>query len=249
MGAFLVGETMDKEKPEYFIELSHNNGKDRILFPVLPEQLEIKRKGRGETFDIIGLGQINVIHSKELSEISFESFFPANGRAPYVIHSALFKSPGYLVKKISRWQESQYPSRITIKAPNMKLTLAVSIEQFDRRAVAGTDDIEFQISFREYKFYAPRRLKVGTKPAAAAGTTATAAKPTTTVKDAGAKRPDERVPATTYKLKPGENLWSVAKKQLGDENRWKEIQKLNNIKDADLKKLQAGMMLKLPPKK
>ena len=37
---------------------------------------------------------------------------------------------------------------------------------------------------------------------------------------------------TTHTVKKGDTLWSIAKKYLGDGNRYKEIQKANGLKDA-----------------
>ena len=223
---------------EYYIQLSHNNGAEKILFPVLPEELNVKKKGRGETYSIVGFGEVQAIHSRELAEISFESFFPAT-RATYMsIDPVLWQRPTNYINLINKWQEARFPSRITIKAPNFTLTLPVSIEQFDRREVAGSGDIEFQLTVKEYVFHSAKKIKATTD--AAGNTTLTPEAP---------QRPDERVPPTSYTLKAGDNLWKVAQLQLGDGSRWKEIQKLNNLTEADLKKLQPGQVLKLPERK
>lgn len=225
----------EEDKLDYVIKISYNNEAEHIYIPVLPESLEIKKKGKGQGYDIIGLGEINVIHSPELSEITFSSFFPET-KAPYMsISSLLWKEPLEYIGKIIEWQASKHPCRLSIKAPNLTMSIPVSIEQFDYRERAGSGDIEYQLSLKEYRFYAPRRYKLETK-----------ADGTTVLKDKGTKRLDERVPPTSYALKAGDNLWKVAKLQLNDETRWREIQKLNNIKDADLKKLPIGLVLKLP---
>jgi nucleoid-associated protein YgaU len=45
-------------------------------------------------------------------------------------------------------------------------------------------------------------------------------------------------------VKSGESLWIIAKKELGDGSRWKEIQELNGLKKPEAIKI--GMKLKLP---
>lgn len=47
----------------------------------------------------------------------------------------------------------------------------------------------------------------------------------------------------TYKVKKGDSLWSIAKNNLGDGNRWPEIKALNNLPSNTI---YAGTTLKLP---
>ncbi|WP_053207953.1 LysM peptidoglycan-binding domain-containing protein [Jiangella muralis] len=54
-------------------------------------------------------------------------------------------------------------------------------------------------------------------------------------------------PATrTYVVKKGDTLWEISRKFLGDPYRWKEIAKLNGVKDP--RKLQIGHKLTIPPR-
>jgi nucleoid-associated protein YgaU len=59
-------------------------------------------------------------------------------------------------------------------------------------------------------------------------------------------RPSDKEQPKTYTLVSGDTLIKVARIQLGNESRWREIQKLNGISDAELTRLQVGMKLKLP---
>ena len=43
-------------------------------------------------------------------------------------------------------------------------------------------------------------------------------------------RPAEQPQAKTYTVKSGDCLWNIAKKQLGDGSRWKEIHDLNRVR-------------------
>lgn len=51
------------------------------------------------------------------------------------------------------------------------------------------------------------------------------------------------IPLTTYTVKKGDSLWSIAKKFLGDGNRYKEIQKVNGLKDTAI---YPNTVLKIP---
>lgn len=48
---------------------------------------------------------------------------------------------------------------------------------------------------------------------------------------------------TNYTVKNGDTLWGIAKKLLGDGNRYREIQKENGLADTVIR---AGMVLKIP---
>ncbi|MBI0297653.1 N-acetylmuramoyl-L-alanine amidase [Streptomyces sp. PRKS01-29] len=52
--------------------------------------------------------------------------------------------------------------------------------------------------------------------------------------------------STTYTVGKGDTLWSIAASKLGDGNRYKEIAKLNGLRDADT--IVPGQELKLPRK-
>lgn len=66
------------------------------------------------------------------------------------------------------------------------------------------------------------------------------------VKKNAPTRPNTKPKPTTYTLKAGDNLWKVAKFYTGNGNRYPELQKLNGIKDSQLRKLPIGFVLKIP---
>ncbi|MBJ6360429.1 LysM peptidoglycan-binding domain-containing protein [Paenibacillus sp. GCM10012307] len=237
--AVAKSEDGENKEPLYRFTLSHNNGAESFDFPVLPESIEVQKKGRGQTYDILGIGEINIIQSGELAEISFEGVFPAR-RVHYLsINKDKWKSPSYYIQKINQWQASGHPSRLSVKTETLDFTMAVSIEQFDRREAAGEGgDIAFKLSFKEYKFYMARRVIVDTNTQGE----------TKVSKDTPA-RPDERVPPKTYALKKNDSLWSVAQSQLGDGSGWKEIMELNKISYDKVTKLPIGLVLRLPERR
>lgn len=50
---------------------------------------------------------------------------------------------------------------------------------------------------------------------------------------------------TMYTVRKGDTLWGIAKKLLGDGNRYREIQKENGLTDTVIR---VGMVLKIPKK-
>lgn len=236
---------LENETRPFTMTLSWNNGAEGWHFPVLPERIDIKRAGSGKDYDVIGLGKVRTIEKAELAEISFENFFPAQ-RGPYVnpvYNSSGIPEPNSFVNSVNKWMHSGYPVRFVYVGQNAqndkyKINLAMSIESFERYEVAGQPgDIFYTLKLKEYVFYSAQKIKAVQKN----GQTVLQKEP--------AKRPDERVPATTYTLKPGDTLMYVSRMQLGDSGRWREIQTLNGISNAELNSLPVGKVLQLPAKK
>jgi nucleoid-associated protein YgaU len=226
----------------YSIELSFNNRAIWFEIPVLPEEIEIGGEGDGETYNITDLGEINVIKAAKLKEISFSSFFPAiavGGVVPSYVSSKNWGQPADYIQLIETWMNKRKPIRFIFTSTGLKINIAASIEEFNYKEVAGSPgDFEYDISLKEYVFYAAKKVKLKT--------TETAAGTTTTTKKEPAKRADERTKSKTVTVKSEDTLMLIAKRELGDGSRWKEIQKLNGLTDAQLKTLKIGSVLKLP---
>jgi len=222
---------------EYSIELSYNNHEVFFQIPVLPEEIEIEGSGNGETHDVAGLGEINVIKAPKLKEISFSGVFPAD--MSNAIQSAGFDGPADFIQRIEDWMNKKRPIRFIYVSESLSINIPVSIEDFNYKEVGGTvGDWEYDISLKEFVFYAAKKVVFAKKA------TATSAKKTATKTEP--KRADERTKPKTVTIKSGDTLFIIAKKNLGDGSKYKEIQKLNGITDAQAKKLKIGTVIKLP---
>lgn len=219
---------------DYGIWLSWNNQQEGFELPVLPREIGPSIRGDGSGHDVYGLGKINVIKDHGLAEYTIESIFPAQ-RYPFVTASIVFNPKAY-VDYIMKWWETKRPIRLVAVTSTMEVNTPASIEAFEWKEVAGSPgDISFSLRLKEYRFYDAQRVPVTQQTGG-----------TTRIQKAKPKRPDERMLPRTYTLKPSDNLWKVAQKVLGDGSRWREIQRLNGITDAQLRSLPIGMTLKLP---
>jgi len=219
----------------YGIWLSWNNQQEGFELPILPREIGERVRGDGAGHEVYKLGKINVIKDRDLAEYTIESLFPAQ-RYPFITASIVLQPMEY-VRFINKWWDSKRPIRLVANTSTMEINTAASIEGFEWKEVAGTlGDIQFTLQLKEYRFYEARRVQVvqqqdGTPPI---------------IQIESPKRPDERVQPTTYTLVAGDNLWKVAQKVLGDGSRWREIQQLNGLSDAQLKSLPVGLVLTLP---
>lgn len=229
------------------IFLSFNNQKEVFAIPVLPAEMTITEGANGNEYQIINGSSINVIQPNKLTEISFDSFFPAQAY-PFVNTDEALTIPEYLAY-LEKWRDSKRPIRFvftsisytdsTKEPQKIAINMPVTIEEFEWTPKAGSDDIDYSITFKRYVFFQAIQTKVKqASKTAAKKTTATTKK----------KRPSDKVTPGTVTVKSGDSLWTIAKKQLGDGDRWKEIQTLNKIPNAKVNNLKVGTVLKLPKK-
>ncbi|WP_057760639.1 LysM peptidoglycan-binding domain-containing protein [Cytobacillus praedii] len=217
---------------DYEIWLSFNNEAEGFQLPENPSSIEIKDANSNKIYHISGVGEINVLKDSSLTEYTFEGVFPSQ-KSPFVIAKRALEPESY-VDYIRKWMASKQPIRFVFTGSTFSINTLASIEAFEWKEAGGTvGDIEYKLSLKKYVHYAAQKVKVVNQAAA---------------NKQASPRPDNRAPAKTYKLVKGDSLWKIAQKFLGSGSRYKEIQKLNNIKESELRKLPIGLEVKLPPK-
>lgn len=221
----------------YGVELSFNNKQEIIQLPINPSSIDVDNSGNSKTYEVSGLGEVNVIKDRKLTEYSFSGLFPAQWY-PFVTTDKLLHPVEY-IKMIEGWMATKRPIRFIFVSDTYDINTPVSIEAFPWKEIAGSGgDIEFSLKLKQYVFYAAKKI---TKKPAATLVKGKAAAPVAKV-----TRPNDKQQPKTYKLVAGDTLWIVAAKQLGNGDLWKSIQKINGIKDSELKNLKVGRVLKLP---
>lgn len=215
---------------EYGIWLSYNNQQEGFRIPVNPPDIQIGDSVGGKTFEVSGLGEINVIQSPKLTDISFKSIFPVNHYA-FVASQALY-DPVYYVNLILNWMKTKHPIRFVFTGASFDLNMAVSIEKFEWSEIAGSSDIEYSIGLKKFVFYGARKVILGNDQ--------------TGIKKKVNRSSDRQIPKT-YRMKEGESLLDVAKLQLGNANLWQTLQYANGIPDYVLNEKDGlvGKILKL----
>lgn len=221
--------------------LSINNQDDGFQLPINPSSIEASEGSNGQTYDIIKLGEINVIKARSLTQYSFEGIFPAQ-RYPYLSVESP-RTPKAYVEDIEKWIESKRPIRFVYtgkkyaNGKSFEINEAVSIESFNWKETAGHGgDITYSLKLKKYVFYAARRISI---QGASRGTSKSYVA-------APATRPNDTQPPKVYAVVAGDTLWAIAKRTLGASARWKEIQSLNKLTDSQVKSLRIGQSLKIP---
>lgn len=194
------------------IYLSFNNFQEWFRLPVNPENFEVQEKGDNKTYDVQGVGEINILKGFKLPEITISSLFPGQYYPFCVVEP---RTPSYYIKTLKKWIETKRPIRLTVWGMAFPLTWAVSVESFEYKEVAGSpEDVEYKLTLKQYKFYGPRKVIIDYVN----GTTVTDGRPV-----------DRTIPAE-YTVKRGEDtFWYLCKKILGNGDRDQEIAAFNGM--------------------
>lgn len=221
---------------DYGVYLSVDDGAREIRLPVNPPEIEVEIPGQGKIYRIVKLGEINSIQTPSLSEISFESFFPAQ-RYPFVVGEELLEPSSY-VEMIDEWRRARKVVRLIVTDGTVDINMLASIEDFTWREVAGAvGDIEYEMTLKQYRPYGPKLVQIKTQ---------TQNDQTVAAAEKKETRPQTKPQPKVHVLKRGETLWALAQKYLGNGSRWPEIARLNGIKDSQVRSLPVGMQIKIP---
>lgn len=221
----------------YKMYLGINNGEEGFMLPVLPEKIELNEDGDNKTYDIINLGEINTINLPKLTEISFERFFPKY-KGPYVSSEQLFE-PSFYISKIREWRDKKQKIRFIFVGSPLEINDLFTIESFKPSENGGEiGDIYYSIELKRYKNYGAKKVVI-IKP-----------KNNATKKVAKINnkppRPVTKPKQKTHTVVTGDTLWHIAKRYLGNGNKWRQIYNLNKDKIKNPHWIYPGQVFRLP---
>ncbi len=216
---------------------------DGVQLPVTPSKLELKINNNNKTATLINDGEINILKTPGLSDVSFEILLPAV-KYPFAKYpNGIFKEPKYYLEKIEALKVNKKPFQyiVTRTKPNGALmfdtNLKVSLEDY-----AITDDYKdgfdttVSIKLKQYRDYSTKTIKITPPVSSSSSASATASSARTSSNSA----------AKTYTVKKGDCLWNIAKKYLGNGSRYTEIYNLNRDKIRNPSLIYPGQVLTLP---
>lgn len=217
---------------------------DGVALPVTPSKLEMKIKNQNKTINLINEGEINILKDAGLTEITFEAAIP-HVKYPYAIYPDGFKTADFYLGKFEQLKTSKKPFQFICSrvSPSKKFlfdtNIKVSLEDYTIKEDASFgQELKVTIKLKQYKNYGTKLVNIKTQQQAAVQVaSATVQKP----------RPAETAPKLkTYTVKQGDTLWTIAKKYLGDGNRYTEIYNLNKNKISNPNSIYPGQVLTLP---
>lgn len=187
------------------IYIKERKGSREIRIPWLPEQIEYSSGGvTFATYDIMNRGEVAVPTGSGLAGVSWKSEFPGKNRTDTSMLRGTWQDPSYYHNILEYWKKNGTP--LAILVTGYPINLDVLIKDYEGKLTGGFGDIEYDLSFIE-----DRDITISpVKPSSPSTTT---------------KRPTTKT--TSYTIKKGDTLWTIAQRFLGAGVKWETIYNAN----------------------
>lgn len=209
---------------------------NQILLPVTPAEIETKAGNRNKVVYILNFGEMNLAKKPGLQEIRFTALLPGR-KYPFVQTEDGFHEPEYFLNIFKEYKATARPVQIILfrKLANGKQVFCgnmdVLLEEYTVTEKGGEQgDFWVEMHWKEWKTAKSIRYSVKSDNGS------------NVMVEQGQER-QAKTPAATYTVKKGDSLWNIAKRELGDGSKYKEIARKNGIGDPN--KIYPGQVLKL----
>lgn len=190
---------------------------DGMLLPITPSSLKITVGSTNKTVTLINEGEVNILKSPSLTEVTFDARFPSK-QYPFSRETHTFD---YYRDKFLDLKESKKPFQFIVLRhtpkgiPTWDTNMTVSLETFDMKESADDgDDVIVSFKLKQWKSYGSKSVKV---------TGNNIVKPNSTNDD----RVTKDVVREDWTVKSGDTLWSISKSVYGDGSKWRQIYNAN----------------------
>lgn len=208
----------------------------QILLPVTPAEIEMKTGNRNKAVYILNFGEMNLAKKPGLQEIRFTALLPGR-RYSFVQTEDGFHESEYFLNCFKEYKATAKPVQLILfrrLADGTQLfcgNMDVLLEDYTVTEKGGEQgDFWVEMCWKEWKTAKSIRYSVKGQNGG------------NVLVEQGKER-QAKTPAVTYTVKKGDCLWNIAKKQLGDGTKYKEIAQKNGISDPN--RIYPGQVLKL----
>lgn len=214
-----------------------------LLLPVAPSKIKMKVNGKNKTLELISGQEVNVLNPAGLTEIDFDVLLPAVWY-PFGDYEDGFERPDYYLDGLERMKVGKRPVRFIVirESPSgdsfFDTNMSVSLEDYSVAEDAKEGmDITVSVGLKQFVYFGVQQVTVQPK----------AADPDVGDVTVEAGREASSAPElSSYTVRDGDCLWSIAKRYLGDGSRWPEIYGLNRDKVGNPNVIRAGQVLTMP---
>lgn len=215
---------------------------DDMLLPIPPQKIPIKYPGQNKTANLINGEEINLARPSGLAEISLDVIIPQMSYPAAVWDGSVDDAEDFL-DHIQDLKESGSPFEFIViragpgRSSSFDTIMDVTLEDYKvADDVKEGFDLAVSISLKEYRHFGTKVMNfklIQDQPVPEASAPET-------------ERQSSQPQVTSYTVTKGDCLWKIAKKLLGDGNRWQEIYSLNRDKVSNPNRIQAGQVLTIP---
>ena len=215
------------------------DGSDEIQIPWLPESISFNSNTKlMAAYSILDSGEVKIPSGRNLRDFSWSSIFPGEGHKDLPFLRTEWRDPKTYQGILSRWFQEGTPLRLLITGT--PINHDVYLADYKVAYSGGHGDYSYNIMFVE-----KRDIIINSQKTAGENVT------TNNVKS-------NEPASSTYTIKSGDTLWSIAQKQLGDGKKYSDIYVLNQtiIEETAKKRgkssseggkwIYAGTVIKLP---
>lgn len=212
------------------------------LMPITPSKVKVKINNQNKTLTLINGEEINILKDAKLTDVSFDVLLP---QVPYPFANGGAQSAQAYLSLFENLKRGKSPFQWILNrsrqdgTPLFYSNLTVGLEDYQITDDANEGlDLTVSIKLKQYRPYGTKTVILLPPPAPAQPASATVQDPPRSTASAPKN--------STYNVKSGDCLWNIAKKQLGDGSRWKEIYELNKDKIKNPNLIYSNQTLTLP---
>lgn len=178
------------------------NKKSRFRFPSLPDkEIVVKSKEKYFKYDIPRKGTFVFPSGPDVQTYSWKGYFFGEHTKKSVINQKWI-SPLSCIKKLNEWKNKGTLLNMIISGGGVNVD--VTIQSFEWKQFGGNGDYSYTISFYVHKLISIKTIKE-------MGNTSKKKKTT----DRANPKKETKAKKEIYEVKPGDNLWNIARKCYG----------------------------------
>lgn len=209
---------------------------DDMLLPIPPQKIPIKYPGQNKTVTLINGDEVNLIRPAGLAEINIDVIIPQMDY-PCAVWDGSVDDAEDFISHLQDLKDSKGSFEFIVIRDSFDTNMDVTLEDYKvSDDVKEGLDLVVSITMKEARHYGTKIMNFAIVPE----------QPIPAAASPEPERPAARPQVKTHTVKSGDCLWNIAKKQLGDGSRWKEIHDLNRDKISNPNLIHPGLVLVMP---